>query len=284
MRSEARCIPCVIQQCQRIVQMITDDEDKLLSVTHRVLDRIQELTLDEPPSLFTSRVLLETYAALGVEDPFGAAKKKMNELGSRAADIARAKIEHTSDPMHTAILYAAAGNIIDIGPRASFDLDAALASLHFKHDDYRIFRDRLHGAEHILYLLDNAGEIFFDKLLIERLAGYHVTMVVKPGPILNDATGSDADAAGLKQFGDVITAGARVLGVDFANSSPEFLNAFETADVVIAKGHANFESVVDAERDAFFILKVKCPVVATRLKASEGDSVFYYSPVRAEAD
>ena len=282
MKSEARCIPCVIQQCQRIVQMITDDQDKLLNATHRVLDRIQELSLDEPPSLFTSQVLLETYAALGVDDPFAQVKKQMNELGSRSADAARSKIERTNDPMHTAILYAAAGNVIDIGPRATFDLDAALANLHFKRDDYRTFRDRLHGAERILYLLDNAGEIFFDKLLIERLAGYQLTMAVKPGPILNDATLSDAEAAGLKKFGKVITTGARVLGIDRIGSSPEFLEAFESADIVIAKGHANFESVVDATRDAFFILKAKCPVVAARLKVQEGDSVFCYSPAQEE--
>jgi uncharacterized protein with ATP-grasp and redox domains len=277
MQSEPECIPCVIRQCQRIVQMVTHDEDKLLVMTHRALDRIQELTLDEPPSLFTSRVLLETYAALGVEDPFTEAKELMNEQGRKAAEAVRARIERAPDPLHTAILYAAAGNIIDIGPRAFFDLEAALAGLHFKHDDYKVFRDKLHGAERILYVLDNAGEIFFDRLLLERLAGYGLTMAVKPAPILNDATRKDADAAGLASLGRVITTGARVLGVDLLESSPEFREALESADVVIAKGHANFESMLDLERDAFFVLKIKCPVVAGRLNAVEGDSVFRYS-------
>lgn len=278
MKSEARCIPCVIQQCQRIAGMVTNDEQRLRAVTRRVLDRIQELSLDEPPSLFTSRVLLDTYAFLGVDDPFAAVKKKMNELGSKAAEAARTKIQRTSDPLHTAILYAAAGNIIDIGPKASFDLDAALSNLHFKRDDYRLFRERLRGTEQILYLLDNAGEIFFDRLLIELLAGYQLTMAVKPAPILNDATRIDADAAGLSSFGRIITTGTRVLGIDRKNASAELLAALESADVVIAKGHANFESVVDSSRDAFFILKAKCPVVAARLNVQEGDSVFYYFP------
>jgi damage-control phosphatase, subfamily I len=282
MRSEARCIPCVIHQCQRIVQMVTDDESKLLSVTHRILDRIQELTLEDPPSIFTSYLLHDTYAALGVEDPFVEAKKQMNELGHKAAEAARARIQHTSDPLHTAILYAAAGNIIDIGPRASFDLDAALANLHFKHDDYRVLREKLHGAERVTYLLDNAGEIFFDRLLIERLAGLELTIVVKGGPILNDATMHDAEVAGLKQLGRVITTGNRFLGVNWDASSEEFKTAFESADIVIAKGHANFESAVDRERDVFFILKAKCPVVAARLNVQENDAVFYYSPVKSE--
>jgi hypothetical protein len=282
MRSEARCIPCVIQQCQRIVQLVTGDEDRLLSITHRVLDRIQELSLDEPPSLFTSRVLLETYAALGVEDPFAQVKRQMNEAGSKAAEAARTRIERTNDPLHTAILFAAAGNVIDVGPQASFDLDAALTLLRFKRDDYKVFRERLHGAERILYLLDNAGEIFFDRLLIERLAGYQLTMVVRAGPILNDALLSDAEAAGLKKFGVVMTTGSRVLGVDLAGSSDEFRQAFESADMVIAKGHANFESVVDLDREAFFILKAKCPVVADRLAVAVGDSAFYCSPGKGE--
>lgn len=284
MRSEAACIPCVIRQCQRIVQMVSGDPDKLLSITHRVLDRIQELSLDEPPSLFTSRLLLETYAALGEADPFLQAKRKMNEMGSKAAEIARAKIERSNDPLHTAILYAAAGNVIDIGPQASFDLDAALANLRFRRDDYKVFRDTLHGGAEILFLLDNAGEIFFDRLLIERLAGFRLVMAVKSGPILNDATEADAAAAGLAHYGTVITTGSQVLGIDLDRSSTEFRTAFESADIVIAKGHANFESVVDLGRDAFFILKAKCPVVASRLEVQEGDSVFHYSPAKASEE
>jgi uncharacterized protein with ATP-grasp and redox domains len=280
--------------------MVTDDEDKLLSITHRVLDRIQELPLDEPPSLFTSRVLLEVYAALGSDDPFDRAKKKMNELGAGAAEKARAKVNHSSDPLHTAILYAAAGNVIDVGPQASFDLDAALANLHFRHDDYPLFRERLRGAQKILYLLDNAGEIFLDRLLVERLSGFELTMTVKPAPILNDAMLSDAEAAGLPQFGRVITTGTRVLGVDRLNSSPEFSEALDSADIIIAKGHANFESLVDSDRDAFFVLKAKCPVVAQRLTQAKrghdsasyplsvpvmvGDSVFFYSEGKPEDD
>jgi uncharacterized protein with ATP-grasp and redox domains len=282
MKSEARCIPCVIHQCQRIIQMVTDDEDRLLQITHKLLDRIQELSLDEPPSLFTSHLLLDTYAALGNDDPFAQVRHQMNELGAKAAEQARAKIARTPDPLHTAILYAAAGNIIDSGPRASFDLEAALANLQFRHDDFRMLREKLHGAESVLYLLDNAGEIFFDRLLIERLAGFKPVMVVKPGPILNDAVMGDAEAAGLKQFGPVITTGARVLGVDPDNWLGELQAAYESADIVIAKGHANFESLVDSERDGFFILKAKCPVVAARLKVQENDSVLYYSPARAD--
>jgi damage-control phosphatase, subfamily I len=285
MISESRCVPCVIQQCQRIARIVTDDEGKLQIITHRALDRIQELTLDEPPSLFTSRVLLDTYAALGVEDPFAEIRKQMNELGRKTAEMARARIERSDDPLHTAILYAAAGNIIDVGPRASFDLDGALEHLHFRHDDYRVLREKLRTARTILYVLDNAGEIFLDRLVLERLTEYRLTMVVKPGPILNDAIVSDAEAADLPALGRVITTGSRVLGVDpdqldhatRSGQLSEFADVFESADVVIAKGHANFESMVDLERDAFFVLKAKCPVVANRLRVAEGDSVLYCS-------
>jgi uncharacterized protein with ATP-grasp and redox domains len=292
MRSEAECIPCVIHQCQRVIRLVTSDEERLLSITHRVLDRIQELTLDEPPSRFTTLVLLEVYAALGCDDPFARVKDEMNELGSRAVEKARARVEHSADPLHTAILYAAAGNVIDSGPQASFDLDAALTGLHFRHDDYQSFRDRLHGASTILYLLDNAGEVFFDRLLLERLAGFQLTLAVKPAPILNDATIHDAQAAGLAKFGPVITTGTRALGVDLNEASPEFRTAFGEADIIIAKGHANFESVIDLARDTFFVLKAKCPVVAQRLTGevrkrapvtgAVGDAFFLYSEGRAD--
>ena len=107
-------------------------------------------------------------------------------------------------------------------------------------------------------------------------------MAVKASPILNDALLADAVSAGLDSLGKIITVNndkqSRFLGVDFTLTSDEFNETFENADIVIAKGHANFESLIDCERDCFFILMAKCPVVANKLGVNIKDRVFKYIP------
>ncbi len=247
------------------------------------MDLVGNFSLKEPPNLFTSRIIMEVYKLLNLPDPFATVKREMQKLGKRASQEVKRIIDHASDPIHTALKFAGAGNVIDIGPQANFDLEKTLQNISFARDDYKIFKEKLKGSEKLLYILDNAGEIYFDKLLIERLLHLFpmkIIMAVKEKPILNDATLLEAREAGLLDFGEVITTGSGFLGVNFEEVSERFLQEYETADIIIAKGHANFESLVDCERDSFFILKAKCPVVANRLGIKVGESAFYYSPIK----
>jgi hypothetical protein len=286
MKSEALCIPCVIKQCQRIAAMASKDDELLIKVTKQALTTIPNLSLEEPPCLFTSRVLFEAYELLGNNDPFALAKKHQAELGKKAAIMIKSKVDKSSDPLHSAIFYATLGNVIDSGPQETFDLEKALSRTHFNHDDYRHFKEKLASASAILYILDNAGEIYFDKILVEKLSAWKVILAVKSAPILNDVTELEAKEAELDKIGQIIKTGSKFLGINFASSSEDFLKAYNEADIVLAKGHANFESLVDESRDAFFMLIAKCPVVANKLseiagtKLNVGDIVFYYSPVK----
>ena len=286
MKSEALCIPCVIKQCQRITALASNDDNLLIKVTKQALTTIPNLSLEEPPNLFTSRIIFQAYELLGNHDPFSAAKRHQAELGKRAANLTKTKIDKSSDPLHRAIFYATLGNVIDSGPQATFDLEQALSRTHFAHDDYQHFKEKLASASTILYILDNAGEIYFDKLLVEKLSAWKVTMAVKSGPILNDVTEQEAKEAELDKLGQIVKTGSRFLGINFAKCTEEFRKAYLEADIVLAKGHANFESLVDEERDVFFMLIAKCPVVANKLseitskKLNVGDIVFYYSPIK----
>ena len=289
MKSEALCIPCVIKQCQRIALMVNKGDEALIKVTKKALATIPQLSLNEPPSVFTSRVLFDTYELLGEKDPFVSAKKHQAELGKKAATLTKPKIDKSPDPLHSSIFYATIGNVIDSGPHETFDLEKALNRTHFNYDDYRHFKERLTSASTILYILDNAGEIYFDKLLVEKLSAWNVILAVKSGPILNDVTEHELKEAEMDKAGKIVKTGSRFLGINFNECSEEFRKAYEEADIILAKGHANFESLVDEPRDAFFMLIAKCPVVANKLseltgtKLNEGDAVFYYSPVKEEA-
>lgn len=284
MKSEALCIPCVINQCQKICTEIGAESDLLLKVTKEAISLIPQFSLEEPPSLFTSRILFATYKRLGVFDPFEKTKKIQNEMARKLVERIKPLIEKSEDSLHTAIHYACAGNVIDCGPGAKLDLKNALSILNFKIDHYKKFKEKLRQSQTILYILDNAGEIEFDKLLAAELSSLDITFVVKEKPILNDITLADADEIELKRLGRVISTGSGFLGVNFSQGTKEFLDAYEKSDIIIAKGHANFESLVDGERDCFFILKIKCPVVGNKIselsgkKIDVGDSVFYYYP------
>ncbi|MEO0086822.1 MAG: ARMT1-like domain-containing protein [candidate division WOR-3 bacterium] len=282
MRSEANCIPCVIRQAQRIVLFSKGKEEDFINVTKLVMDMVGNLSLEDPPSIFTSYVIREVYNYLKNPDPFLELKKEMNRIGKKRANEVRLLLEKEKDKIYGAIKYAACGNIIDIGPQNNFDLEQHIKNLFFKRDDYKIFKEKLKGANKILYVLDNAGEIYFDRLLLEQLSFLKLVIVVKKEPILNDATIKDAKEAELDKLGEIIDTGSGFLGVNFNEVSTEFLKNYQEADIVIAKGHANYESLVDKERDAFFILKAKCPVVAKSLGVEIGDSVFYYYPGKEE--
>ncbi|MEO0119250.1 MAG: ARMT1-like domain-containing protein [candidate division WOR-3 bacterium] len=276
MRSEANCIPCVIRQAQRIVLHSKGKEEDFINVTKLAMEMAGSLSLEDPPSIFTSYIIREVYNYLKNSDPFFELKKEMNKIGKKKASEAKILIEKEKDRIYGAIKYAACGNIIDIGPQDNFDLEKHIRNLSFKRDDYKIFKEKLKGANKVLYILDNAGEIYFDKLLLEELSFLNLVIVVKKEPILNDATIKDAKEAELDRLGKIIDTGSGFLGVNFNKLSEEFLKNYKEADIIIAKGHANYESLVDKERDVFFILKAKCPVVAKSLGVEVGDSVFYY--------
>ncbi|MEO0102654.1 MAG: ARMT1-like domain-containing protein, partial [candidate division WOR-3 bacterium] len=145
MESETFCIPCVIRQCQRIALLVSSEEKTFKEITKLALDLVGQFSLKEPPSLFTSRIIMEVYKFLNTPDPFTKIKEEMQELGKKSAEMARKIIDTSSDPIYTALKFACAGNIIDIGPQKDFDLKRTLQNLSFARDDYKIFKEKLKG-------------------------------------------------------------------------------------------------------------------------------------------
>ena len=138
-------------------------------------------------------------------------------------------------------------------------------------------RDSIGNAGSILYLADNAGEIVFDRVLIEQLSAPRVTLVVRGAPVINDATMIDACAAGLHEIVNVIDNGSDAPGTILEDCSEDFRRRFTEADVVLAKGQGNFETLSDAPREVFFLFKAKCSVIAERAGWSVGSLVLMRS-------
>ena len=119
----------------------------------------------------------------------------------------------------------------------------------------------------------------FDRVLVEQLlaAGLKVTVVVKSSPIINDATMEDAEFAGITALCPVIETGSNDIGVGWRNVSRTFRRHVRGADILLGKGHGNFETCVGKRGNYYFLLKAKCDIVAAELGVKMGATVFKHA-------
>jgi hypothetical protein len=136
-----------------------------------------------------------------------------------------------------------------------------------------IFKNAVNNANKVLYLADNAGEIIFDRFLIEQIGVDKITLAVKGSPVINDATIDDAKAAGLTEIVKVIDNGDDAPGTILETCSDEFRQYFENADMIISKGQGNYETLSRINKNIFFILKAKCPVIARDIGCEIGHMI-----------
>ena len=198
------------------------------------------------------------------DDPYQVVKEASTRQALALYPRLKGLVAEADDPLETAVRLSIAGNIIDFGPEQKYDLwDTAerVLAQPFALDDRVAFRESLDRVDQVLYLADNAGETVFDRLLIETLRT-PVIYVVKGGPVLNDATWEDAKAAGLDRVATVVDNGTNAMGTVLSRCSDDFCRLYDKADMVIAKGQANYETLSDQGPKMFFLLQVKCPVIA----------------------
>jgi len=112
----------------------------------------------------------------------------------------------------------------------------------------------------VLYLTDNAGEIGFDRIFAQQIqAAYpqvQITFCVRGEPIINDATREDARLMDI-EF-PVIDSGLGIGGTVIPLLGKEAKEALDKADVVIAKGMANTETMYGCGYPVYYIFLVKC--------------------------
>ncbi len=283
MQTYHECIPCFLKQALSAARLATPDTAVHEKVLRRVLRDAAEMPLDDPPPVMGRHIHRIIREATGRSDPYKAVKKKYNEFALALYPEMKKTIEQSPDPVDTAVRLSIAGNIIDFGAaesvaesRVSRVIEASLTQ-ELAGDIYA-FKARMAEAENILFLGDNAGEIVFDRLLIETLQDSRTTYAVRGGPVINDATREDAEAAGMAEAAEVIDNGSDAPGTVLDLCSSEFREAFDSADLVVAKGQGNFESLSDAGRHIFFIFRVKCGVIAAHTGNPEGSMIIHEKP------
>lgn len=277
MHSAPKCLECGLDQCRRIYQLVRGDENGWDRIQQQLGVVVRELDPSEPPGTMTAKLLVKTMELLGISDPFRQIKQGQNRQAAELAAELDRRLGRDEAGLKRALMLAAAGNVLDVGPGRKFELAAFVDSLRFAHDDSEQLIQQLNRVRQVMYILDNSGEVMFDRLVLSRLPRVELTIVARSFPILNDVTVEEAEMLGLGEFGRVIGTGSPYLGVDFKTVSPEFRAAYEQAELVIAKGHANFEALVDGPRDGYYLLTAKCELVADRLGVGLGEMVCYYS-------
>lgn len=189
------------------------------------------------------------------------------------------RVINSDDPFRLALRLAIAGNIMDYGASTSFDIHKTIdrvVSSKFAIDQSELLRAKLQKASKVLYLGDNAGEIVFDRLFIEVIMHGDIKFVVKGEPVLNDVTIDDAVQVGMHYAADVISNGYDAPSTILNRCSSEFLKEYNSADIIISKGQGNLEGLL-SENDPriFFLLMVKCDLIAEILGVNKGDFVVY---------
>ena len=280
MKARLECVPCIFRQALNTLEVIPKGKEKALEVLKLVAKYFRQADLNRTPANLSQIPYRAVEEVTGVIDPFRVRKKRSNREALLFLGRMRKFVRRASDPLFAAVKVALAGNVIDLGLGIPYDLNHELTELKTRRlaiNDYAEFQRRLKKTRRILYIGDNAGEIVFDRVLVEELkrtGSYEITFVVKSGPIINDALMADARAAGLAELVPVIETGNRCIGVDLATVSPEMKRAFREADLIISKGQGNFESLNGTDKRIFFILKAKCDCVADELGVELGDWIF----------
>ena len=217
MKTALECIPCFVRQAMEAVEMSATDDLQSEQLLRRLLHEIADADWAVMPVTIAQRVQRLVRDETGKADPYRPLKDRMNRIAlDLLPALAKGARQH-ADPREAVVRLAIAGNLLDAGSKvrlAPEDLSTRLNTVWDMPlvgsvtDLFRAADD----ARCILYLADNAGEIVFDRLLIEALPVEKITVVVRGAPVINDATLEDAETAGIPQIVPVIAKGSDAPG------------------------------------------------------------------------
>ncbi|MEF8878764.1 MAG: ARMT1-like domain-containing protein [Candidatus Thermoplasmatota archaeon] len=273
MKTYLDCIPCFLKQSLEAARMTNADEKTQERVIKKIMKYFQNIDFNSPPPEISREAHAIIREITCHKDPYKKVKQQSNKMAEKEYTHLKKLVENSDDPLFMAIKLSIVGNIIDFGTSNRFKLEEMIDNAvekKFSHDAYPYFKKVLKKSDQILFLGDNAGEIFFDKLLLEEIKKLHpnkkIFYVVKSNPIINDATDEDAIFAGVDEYAEVIKGDEKqprsAPGMILDYASEEFLDKLEETDMVISKGQGNYEALSDINREVFFLLMVKCPLVA----------------------
>jgi len=284
------CVPCYVNQAVEATGYVEMTEEARWEVVQKVCEELSRIDNTKPSAQIGQKVHKIIRDFSGSPDPYREQKEQSNEKAKEFYDEFKSAVENSSDPLNRAARLAAAGNIVDFGPRSKFDIESELRKglkEGFEINHWNLFMDKLDTSRRILYFSDNSGEIIYDTLFIEELLDYpgieELALVVKDGPFLNDVTVEDAKDLKIDSIKKVTL---KTVDNGDGGESPSLWsdavkNWMDEYDLVISKGQANYEGLSEYDNsNLFFLLVVKCPIVEEVVGAGVGEKVLINAYVR----
>ena len=276
------CGACFLRQAREAMDLATDDDELKINLMGDIfkflaLNYTQGASSNKLGSAMHRMIKEKT----NCEDPYSKEKIIGNDIAIEILPLIKSLIEK-DDSLENYIKIAIVGNILDFG---ALELDFNHQELIINNLKKNLAINKIHELkeaiskhDELLYLVDNTGEIVFDKLLIEKLItlGLDVTVVVKEKPILNDACMEDAVAIGLDKIAKITTFGTDSVGIIYEEASDDFKKIFDNADFIIAKGLGNYEGLTEINlenKDVFCLLCAKCSAIAKDIGVEEKDNI-----------
>ena len=274
------CGPCFLRQAREALDLSTDDENVKMQVMEEIFKFLSTTFKAGTNSNSTGSSMHKIIKQkTGCMDPYYKEKVEGNEIALKYLPEVK-KILGEDDSLENYVKIAIIGNILDFGAFTLDDDIEGVIKSSLKKDlavkDIEEFENSLKTHDKVLYLVDNTGEIVFDKLLLAKLKEYDldITIAVKSEPILNDATMVEALDVGLDEFGKLVEIGAGTVGYVDSEISDEFRQIFDDHEFVISKGMGNYEGLTEidlSKKDIYFLLCVKCNTIARHIGANLHD-------------
>ncbi len=281
MKINPRCAHCLLSRVHYQALLSTHDPQIVTKAVMAGLDALhQTFKPGEPSSKVSTIVHRRSYEALGDSDPYNEKKIQSREIASGLMPLVRSLVGDgiSVEGFRRASLAAAIGNSFDFGVDGfdvrEDDFEVEFTKLFNRGLDVDDVEMMVPLLDNVVYLVDNSGEILIDTLVIEQIRGMggKVTLVVRGGPILNDATMEDVEIHGIGEMVDrVLTTGSNAIGVCLDEAPPELVEALEDATLIISKGMANYETMSEYGYSPIaYMLRTKCRVVADEMGLDMG--------------
>ncbi len=281
MNIDPACVECIINQSKRVADAIHADERLTRKIVQAVETMAPGFSFEQSPPEVASAVYEKMAQIAGKTDLYDEVKKISTQKAQAFIPYLQKEIADSTEPLLTATKVAVAGNVIDLAAEYAFDLNEELEKIFhtsFAVNDFEGLQARLSVSENLLYIADNAGEHIFDKIYIQTILSLYprirLTYMTRGNAIINDVTYEEAKEAGFDELCELVSSGVNTPGFVYERANKTSQELFDSADMIITKGMGNYECLNDVKREnLFFLLKVKCNVVARSLGKEVGDII-----------
>lgn len=281
MKIEKECLDCIYNQSSRVSDFLKVTPTQAKYISQIAKQHIKNFDHSSTPPHNATPMYEDIAKYLNVDDIYADMKDEASQSAQKFVRTCKENISKSNDALEGAIKTAIAGNVIDLAAEVMFDLDDEIKNIFktpFAIDDFESLKEKLTQTKTLVYLADNAGEEVFDKLCIETIKtifpSIKVYYFVRGKAIINDLTVEHANKSGLQEVAKIVNSGVPTPGYAIDLADKKAHEIFKSADCIISKGMGNYECLGE-EKDfpIYFLLKVKCQVVARAIGANLGDIV-----------